>query len=129
VTHPNSKRSDASRPESSLATGLRLVASATAIIVGLYLVFGSATSATADGLFVGSIALVLAIYLWPGVTLNQSRIVAVVLLLVAAYAFIRGFGLFELALIRQLGGITAIVSGVILLLPFIRTLMGGRGSR
>lgn len=105
---------------SSTSTAVKLVVSIAAVIVGLFLVFGATTPAIADGVFVGSIALVLAVYLWPGITLNQGRIVAVVLILVAVYAFVRGFGLLELALIRQLGGITAIVSGVILALPFVR---------
>jgi len=84
-------------------------------------VFGATTPAIADGLFVGSIALVLAVYLWPGVSSGQVRIVAIVLVLLAIYAFVRGFGLLELTVIRQLGGITAIVSGVILALPFVRS--------
>ena len=101
-------------------TIVKLVVSVAAVIVGLFLVFGSTTPAIADGVFVGSIALVLAVYLWPGVTKGQARIIAIVLLLLAAYAFIRGFGLLELSVLRQLGGITAIVSGVILALPFVR---------
>lgn len=112
--------------ESKTGTVVKLVVSVAAIIVGFFLVFGSTTPAVADGVFVGSIAVVLAIYLWPGVTKNQARIIAVVLLLVAAYAFIRGFGVLELSVLRQLGGITAIVSGVILLLPFVRAQIAKR---
>lgn len=108
---------------SKVATGVKLVVSAAAIIVGVFLVFGAATPLVADGVFVGSIAVVLAVYLWAGVTRNQSRVVAGVLVLVALYAFFRGFGVLEGVVLRQLGGIAAIVSGIILLLPFIRTLV------
>ena len=109
---------------SSTGTVVKMVVSIVAIVVGLFLVFGAATPAVADGVFVGSIALVLAIYLWPGVTQGQARTLAVVLLLVGVYAFIRGFGLLDLVVIRQLGGIAAIVIGVILLLPFVRARFG-----
>lgn len=102
------------------ATVVKLVVSIAAIAIGLFLVFGSTTPAIADGVFVGGIAVALAVYLWSGVTRGQARVIAVVLLLLAAYAFIRGFGLLELSVLRQLGGITAIVSGVILVLPFIK---------
>ena len=53
---------------------------------------------------------------------------AIVLILVAAYAFIRGFGLLDLAVLRQLGGITAIVSGVILLLPTVKAAIAKRSD-
>ncbi len=109
---------------SSTGTVVKMVVSIVAIVVGLFLVFGAATPAVADGVFVGSIALVLAIYLWPGVTQGQARTLAVVLLLVGVYAFIRGFGLLDLVVIRQLGGIESIVIGVILLLPFVRARFG-----
>jgi len=108
---------------SAVSTGVKLVVSAAAIIVGLFLVFGAATPAVADGVFVGSIAVVLAVYLWSGVTKNQARIVAGVLVLVALYAYFRGFGVLEGVVLRQLGGIAAIVSGVILLVPLIKTLV------
>ncbi|MDZ4045937.1 MAG: hypothetical protein U1E32_09180 [Rhodoglobus sp.] len=114
------------RETSAVSTAVKLIVSVAAIVVGLFLVFGATTPAVADGVFVGSIALVLAVYLWTGVTVGQGRVISVVLALVAAYAFIRGFGLLELALIRQLGGITAIVSGVILLLPFVRAQLAKR---
>lgn len=114
------------REPSAVSTAVKLIVSVAAIVVGLFLVFGATTPAVADGVFVGSIALVLAVYLWTGVTVGQGRVISVVLALVAAYAFIRGFGLLELALIRQLGGITAIVSGVILLLPFVRAQLAKR---
>ena len=112
----------------STGTVVKLIVSIAAIVVGLFLVFGATTPAIADGVFVGSIALVLAVYLWSGVTVGQARIIAVVLALVALYAFVRGFGLLELAVIRQLGGITAIVSGVILLLPFVRAKLRSRSA-
>ncbi len=117
--------SDASaeKKPSTFAIVIKLAVSAAAIIVGLFLVFGATTEKTADAVFVGSIAAVLAVYLWSGVTRNQARIVAVVLIFVSAYAFIRGFGVLELVFVRQLGGIVAIVSGVILLIPFIRSLV------
>ncbi|MCY7413588.1 MAG: hypothetical protein LH471_11230 [Salinibacterium sp.] len=91
------------------------------IVLALFLVFGATTSALAGGLFVGGIALVLAVYLWPGVSSGQACIVASVLLRLAIYAFVRGFGLLELTFIRQLSGITGTVSGVILALPFVRS--------
>ena len=52
--------------ESKNSTGavVKLVVSIAAIVVGLFLVFGATTPAIADGVFVGSISLVLAIYLW-----------------------------------------------------------------
>lgn len=103
---------------------VKFVAAIAAVIVGLFLVFGAASAPVADAVFIGSIALVLAIYVWAGVTPRQAKIVAIVLLFVAAYAFIRGFGLLDLAFLRQLGGIAAIVSGVILGLPFVRSKMG-----
>ena len=105
----------------------KLVAAIAAIVVGLFLVFGSATPVIADALFVGAIAVVLAIYLWPGVTPGQARTVSFVLIFVAAYAFIRGFGLLDLNLLREIGGILAIVAGVVLILPFVRSKMG-KGS-
>lgn len=113
----------AAKKPSTFATIVKLVVSAAAIVVGLFLVFGATTPAVADAVFVGSIALVLAVYLWAGVTKNQARIVSLVLLFVAAYAFLRGFDVLQLAFLRQLGGIAAIVSGVILLIPFIRQLV------
>lgn len=119
---------DSEKGSSSASTAVKLVVSVAAIVVGLFLVFGATTPAIADGVFVGSIALVLAVYLWSGVTVGQARIIAVVLALVALYAFVRGFGLLELAVIRQLGGITAIVSGVILLLPFVRAKLRSRST-
>ena len=111
---------------SSVGTALQVIVSLAAIGVGLFLVFGAASGLVADAIFVGSIAVALAIYLWSGVTKGQSRIVAVVLLLVALYAFIRGFGVLELTVIRQLGGIAAIVSGVVLGIPFVRSLAASR---
>ncbi len=102
--------------------GITLVAAIAAVAVGLFLVFGASTPAIADGLFVGGIAVVLAVYLRPGVSSRQARVVAIVLLALAIYAFVRGFGLLELTIIRQLGGITAIVSGVVLALPFVRSM-------
>ena len=112
--------------ESKMSTGtvVKIVVSIAAIVVGLFLVFGATTPAIADGVFVGSIAIVLAVYLWPGVTMGQARTISIVLLLLAAYAFIRGFGLLDLAFLRQLGGIAAIVMGVILLAPFLRARFG-----
>ena len=111
------------KKQSTFSVGLKLVVSAAAIIVGLFLVFGAATPVVADGVFVGSIALVLAVYLFSDVTRNQARVIAIVLLFIAAYAFFRGFGVLDGVFVRQLGGIVAIVSGVILLFPFIRTLV------
>jgi len=114
--------------ESKNSTGavVKLVVSIAAIVVGLFLVFGATTPAIADGVFVGSISLVLAIYLWSGVTTGQARTLAIVLILLAAYAFIRGFGLLDLAVLRQLGGIAAIVMGVILIIPFLRERFGSK---
>lgn len=113
------------RMESNSGLGriLKIVVSLAAIGVGIFLVFGPTSEPVADAVFVGAIALALAIYLWLGVTKGQARIIAVVLALVAAYAFVRGFGLFQLSTLRQIGGITAIVSGVILVLPFVRSLI------
>jgi hypothetical protein len=45
-----------------------------------------------------------------------------VLILLAAYAFVRGFGLLDLALLRQIGGAGAILFGIILLIPVIRAM-------
>lgn len=112
----------------STGTVVKLIVSIAAIIVGLFLVFGAATPAIADGVFVGSIALVLAIYLWPGVTAGQARTASIVLVLLAAYAFIRGFGLIEFIVLRQLGGIAAIVMGVILIIPFLRERFGSKSA-
>jgi hypothetical protein len=117
---------ETSAAPSTAGTIVKLIVSVAAIGVGLFLVFGATTPAVADGVFVGSIALVLAVYLWPGVTVGQGRVISVVLVLVALYAFIRGFGALELSLVRQLGGITAIVSGVILALPFVRAQIAKR---
>ncbi|MDO7881495.1 hypothetical protein [Antiquaquibacter soli] len=108
------------------STVAKIAVSVAAIAVGLFLVFGATTPAIADGVFVGSIALVLAVYLWSGVTAGQARVLAVVLVLVALYAFIRGFGVLELVVVRQVGGITAIVSGVILVFPFVRAKLAER---
>ena len=118
------RQSDTSLP----ITIIKLVVSAIAISGGLFLVFGSTTPVVSDAIFVGGIALVLAVYLWPGVTRNQGRLIAVVLVFIAAYAFVRGFGLLELSLLKQIGGIVAIVSGVILALPFIRRQFANRSS-
>ena len=70
----------------------------------------------------------LAIYLWSGVTTGQARTLAIVLILLAAYAFIRGFGLLDLAVLRQLGGIAAVVMGVILIIPFLRERFGSKSA-
>ena len=112
------------KPASTVATITKLVVSVAAIAVGLFLVFGATSAPVADAVFVGSIAAVLAVYLWNGVTVGQARLISVVLVFVAAYAFVRGFSLLELTVFRQIGGITAIVSGVILLLPFLRARFG-----
>ena len=113
----------AQKRPSGFATATKLVVSAAAIIVGVLLLFGVSPVLISDAIFVGSITLVLAVYLWGGVTRNQARLVSVVLLFVSAYAILRGFGVFELVFVRQLGGIVAIVSGIILLLPFIKQLV------
>jgi len=114
-----------SAPASRSTAGsiVKLIVSAAAIVVGVFLVFGATTPTVADAVFVGSIAAVLAVYLWSGVTKNQARVAAVVLVFISAYAFVRGFDLLGLVVLRQLGGIAAIVSGVILLIPFIRGLV------
>jgi hypothetical protein len=101
-------------------SAVRAIAAAAAIIVGIVLLVAPTTPAVADGLFVGSIALLLAIYVWPGLPGNTPRLVAIVLILLAAYAFVRGFGLLELSILRQLGGGAAILFGIILLVPVIR---------
>ncbi len=106
---------------SAPAVWVKLAVSIAAMIVGLFLVFGSATPLVADAVFVAGIAVVLAVYLWPGVTDNQARTISIVLVLLAGYAVIRGFGLLDLTVLRELGGIAAIVSGVILALPFVRS--------
>jgi hypothetical protein len=103
---------------------VKFVAAIAAVIVGLFLVFGAASAPVADAIFIGSIAVVLAVYIWSGVTPRQAKIVSIVLLFVAGYAFVRGFGLLDLTFLRQLGGIAAIVSGVILGLPFVKSKMG-----
>ncbi len=113
--------------ESRTSRVVKLIAAIAAIVVGLFLVFGAASAPVADAVFIGSIALVLAVYLWPGVSRRQARLISIVLIFVASYAFIRGFGLLDLAFLRQLGGIAAIVSGVILGLPFVKSKMG-KGS-
>ncbi|NYF10328.1 hypothetical protein HDC94_001484 [Leifsonia sp. AK011] len=112
------------KPDSTVGTTIKLIVSIAAIVVGLFLVFGAASAPVADAVFVGSIAAVLAVYLWSGVTPGQARLISVVLIFVAVYAFVRGFSLLELTVFRQIGGITAIVSGVILLLPFLRARFG-----
>ncbi len=112
------------KPASTVATITKLVVSVAAIAVGLFLVFGATSAPVADAVFVGSIAAVLAVYLWNGVTVGQARLISVVLVFVAAYAFLRGFSVLELTVFRQIGGIAAIVSGVILLLPFLRARFG-----
>ncbi len=101
---------------------MRIVLSALAISIGLFLIFSPTTPAVADGLFVGAIALVLALYVWPGVSSGTARLVALVLMLLAAYAVIRGFGLLELAFVRQVGGVAAILIGVVLLVPSVRAI-------
>lgn len=117
-----------SKQSGIIADAVRSIASLAAIAVGLFLVFVNTPAALADAVFVGSIALLLAIWLWPGATKGQSRVIAVVLILLAAYAFVRGFEWLELSRLRQLGGITAIVMGVILLLPLVRAWMNRRNT-
>jgi hypothetical protein len=113
---------------STASAAVKLVAAIIAVVVGLVLVFASTTPGVADALFVGAIAVALAVYLWSGVTPRESKIVAVILIFVAAYAFIRGFGWLELALLREIGGIVAIVFGVVLVLPFVRVMMAKRSA-
>jgi membrane-bound ClpP family serine protease len=113
---------------SSASAAVKLVAAIIAVVVGLFLVFASTTPGVADALFVGAIAVALAVYLWSGVTPRESKIVAVILIFVAAYAFIRGFGWLELNLLREIGGIVAIVFGVVLVLPFVRAQMAKRSA-
>ena len=112
------------RRTSTVGTVIKLIVSIAAIVVGVFLVFGATSAPVSDAVFIGSIAAVLAVYLWNGVTVGQARLISVVLVFVAAYAFVRGFSLLELTVFRQIGGITAIVSGVILLLPFLRARFG-----
>ena len=113
---------------SSASAAVKLAAAIIAVVVGLFLVFASTTPGVADALFVGAIAVALAVYLWSGVTAREAKIVAVILIFVAAYAFIRGFGWLELALLREIGGIVAIVFGVVLVLPFVRSMMVKRSE-
>jgi hypothetical protein len=113
---------------SSTSAAVKLVAAIIAVVVGLFLVFASTTPGVADALFVGAIAVALAVYLWSGVTAREAKIVAVILIFVAAYAFIRGFGWLELNLLREIGGIVAIVFGVVLVLPFVRAQMAKRSA-
>lgn len=105
---------------------VKIIVAIAAIVVGLFLVFFPTTPAVADGVFVGSIAVALAVYLWSGVTATQARTIAIVLLVLAAYAFIRGFGLLDLSILRQVGGIVAIVIGAILLWPSVRGRLGAK---
>lgn len=113
---------------STASAAVKLVAAIIAVVVGLFLVFASTTPGVADALFVGAISIALAVYLWSGVTPRESKIVAVILIFVAAYALIRGFGWLELALLREIGGIVAIVFGVVLVLPFVRSMMAERSA-
>lgn len=120
---------DSRETSGSLSQGVKLVAAIAAIVVGIFLLVGSTNDIVADALFVGTIALVSGIYLWSGVTSGQSKVIALVLLLVAAYAFIQGFGLFDLTIIRRLGGIFAVVSGVVMVIPFIVSLVKKNGAK
>jgi hypothetical protein len=113
---------------SSASAAVKLVAAIIAVVVGLFLVFASTTPGVADALFIGAIAVALAVYLWSGVTAREAKIVAVILIFVAAYAFIRGFGWLELNLLREIGGIVAIVFGVVLVLPFVRAQLAKRSA-
>lgn len=112
-----------------VAQTIRIIASVAMIAVGVFLALGATSDGVADSIFVGSVAIALAIWLWPGASKGQARVVSIVLLLLAAYAFVRGFGLLELSLLRQLGGIALIVMGVILLLPVVRTWLAQRSAR
>lgn len=103
---------------------VKLVAAIAAIVVGVFLIFFPSTPALADGIFVAALALAAALFLWSGVTTAQARTVAIVLMVLAAYALIRGFGLLELTLLRQLGGILAIACGAVLAWPAIRGKLG-----
>jgi hypothetical protein len=110
--------------EKSTSSGVKIVAAVAAIVVGVFLVFFPSTPALADGIFVAALALAAAVFLWTGVTTAQARTVAIVLLVLAAYALIRGFGLLELNLLRQVGGIIAIGAGAVLLWPAVRGKLG-----
>jgi hypothetical protein len=116
------------RESGMAAEVVRVVVSLAMIGVGLFLVFASTPDKVADAVFVASIALALAVWLWPGASKGQARVISLVLVLLAAYAVVRGFGLFELELLRRLGGITAIVMGVILLIPVVRAWMARRSA-
>ena len=112
--------------ERSSSSVVKIVVSIAAIVVGLFLVFFPTTPAIADAVFVSAIAVALAVYLWSGVTAGQARTIAIVLLVLAAYALVRGFGLLDLAILRQVGGIAAIVCGAILLWPSVRGRFGAK---
>jgi hypothetical protein len=103
---------------------VRIAVALAATAVGVFLLLGTTSAAASEGVFIGSIALVLAIYVWPGLTKAMARVVAVVLVLVGLYAFVRGFELMDLSVLRQIGGAVAILSGVILLLPLVRRRLG-----
>lgn len=104
--------------QSTFSKIIKIIGAVASIIVGLILLVSPSDSVTAESMFIGTIALVCAVYIFNGLDKKQGRIVATVLFLLALYAFAKAFDLFDTSIIRRVAGGVGLVSGFILLLPF-----------
>ncbi|MCA9350892.1 hypothetical protein KC874_04330 [Candidatus Saccharibacteria bacterium] len=96
---------------------IKIIGAVAAIIIGLVLLVSPSDSLTAESIFIGVIALACGAYIWNGATKKQGMVIAMVLFLLALYAFAKAFELFDTVIIRRIAGGLGVLSGVILLLP------------
>lgn len=96
---------------------IKIIGAVAAIIIGLVLLVSPSDSLTAESIFIGVIALACGAYIWNGATKKQGMVIAMVLFLLALYAFAKAFEPFDTVIIRRIAGGLGVLSGVILLLP------------
>ena len=96
---------------------IKIIGAVAAIIIGLVLLVSPSDSLTAESIFIAVIALACGAYIWNGATKKQGMVIAMVLFLLALYAFAKAFELFDTVIIRRIAGGLGVLSGVILLLP------------
>ena len=96
---------------------IKIIGAVAAIIIGLVLLVSPSDSLTAESIFIAVIALACGAYIWNGATNKLGMVIAMVLFLLALYAFAKAFELFDTVIIRRIAGGLGVLSGVILLLP------------
>jgi uncharacterized membrane protein HdeD (DUF308 family) len=107
--------------DTALIKVFKVIGAAAAVVIGGVLLLSPNNSTTAEAIFVGTIALVCGLYVVNGTTKKQGMIIAAVLFLLAVYSFAKAFEIFDTALIRRIAGGFAVVSGIILAIPALKS--------